>query len=234
LDYSYQGSELQVFAQAKNWKSYFTSLFDPCLSGNILEVGAGNGGTTPYLLHKNVSSCLCLEPDAVLAESIRRKILLKELPGICSVMTGTIDTLPADRHFNAILYIDVLEHIENDRAEIGKALLHLEPGGYLIILVPAHQWLFSEFDQHVGHYRRYNQPGLQILIPEKLRTIKIYHLDSSSLIVSSVQKLFLKAKIPTRMQIEIWDKYFVSISRITDRLCFFSTGKSILGIWKKE
>ena len=41
--------------------------------------------------------------------------------------------------FDCILYIDVLEHIENDRQELIEAKKRLKPGGRLIILAPAHQ-----------------------------------------------------------------------------------------------
>ena len=47
-------------------------------------------------------------------------------------------TLPAEAKFDAILYIDVLEHIEDDRAEMARAAARLKPGGALIVLAPAH------------------------------------------------------------------------------------------------
>ena len=61
-----------------------------------------------------------------------------------------------DGKFNTIIYLNVLEHIQNDFDEINSALNKLNSDGHLIILVPAHQNLFSKFDEAIGHYRRYN------------------------------------------------------------------------------
>ena len=51
---------------------------------------------------------------------------------------------------------DLLEHIEEDKLEIKAALEKLNNGGYLIILVPAHQKIYSKLDKAVGHYKRYD------------------------------------------------------------------------------
>ena len=69
-----------------------------------------------------------------------------------------------------MLYIDVLEHIEHDLDELARAASHLAPGGHLVVLAPAHQALFSDFDRAIGHYRRYNRAGLQKLAPAGLRS----------------------------------------------------------------
>jgi hypothetical protein len=63
----YVGGELGLFAAATNWKSYYGRLLEPFIKGNVLEVGAGIGGTMPFLWNDSVSSWLCLEPDPALA-----------------------------------------------------------------------------------------------------------------------------------------------------------------------
>ena len=51
--------------------------------------------------------------------------------------------------------MNVLEHIKNDLKEIKIALSKLNKNGYLIILVPAHDKLYTKFDHEIGHFRRY-------------------------------------------------------------------------------
>ena len=53
--------------------------------------------------------------------------------------------------YDTILYLDVLEHIEDHEKEILKAFGSLKKNGYLVINVPAFQFLYSDFDKHVGH-----------------------------------------------------------------------------------
>ena len=80
-----------------------------------------------------------------------------ELAGTRTV-AGLIADLPCVPSFDSIVYIDVLEHIKDDSAEIAAATARLRSNGTLVVLSPAHAWLFSAFDAAVGHYRRY-APG---------------------------------------------------------------------------
>ena len=70
----YAGKELDLFAEAWNWKSYYSSFLRPYLEGNVLEVGAGIGGATIFLCDGSQDSWVCLEPDAKLAKRIKLKI----------------------------------------------------------------------------------------------------------------------------------------------------------------
>ena len=57
------------------------------------------------------------------------------------------------------------EHIENDREELERAAARLRPGGRVIVLAPAHQWLFTPFDAAIAHFRRYNRSMMRNLRP---------------------------------------------------------------------
>ena len=70
-DFSYVGSELELFAGATTWKSYVRSHLRSFLSGDILEVGAGIGAATAAFNDGTSQRWVCLEPDRVLAERIK-------------------------------------------------------------------------------------------------------------------------------------------------------------------
>jgi SAM-dependent methyltransferase len=63
--------------------------------------------------------------------------------------------IPFADHFDVIGMFDVLEHIEEDVTVLGEARRALRAGGGLIITVPQHRFLWSVYDEHAHHVRRY-------------------------------------------------------------------------------
>ena len=136
---NYIGSELEIFAKAENWKSYFSRFISPLLGENVLEVGAGIGATTEILCNQSHKTWLCLEPDAELLAQVDEKIKKGILPVSCKMQRGVVADLDKEMLFDSIIYIDVLEHIEKDGEELAQASQHLKVGGKLIVLSPAKQ-----------------------------------------------------------------------------------------------
>src|SRR2546421_3620314 len=143
---SYTGKELELFQYATVWKKYFGHFIKPYLKETVLEVGAGIGSTTKYLCDGTQKKWICLEPDADLFFQLNKKIKERELPDCCRAIQGTIRDLPPAERFNSILYVDVIEHIENDREELTRAEKFLPEDGFLVVLVPAYQSVYSAFD----------------------------------------------------------------------------------------
>ena len=232
-DIKYIGEELGIFARATNWKSYYASLIKPHLGQRVLEVGAGLGATTPALHDPSVREWVCLEPDESFYKLLDEKINSGELPAGCKAVHGTLASLPEDDLYDAILYIDVMEHIEDDHAEARIAGRHLKLDGHLIVLSPAHQWLFTAFDHSIGHFRRYSRTRLAQITPINCTVHKLIYLDSAGMLLSTANKLFLRQSMPTLEQILFWDQFVVPVSKILDRLFSFNLGKSVVGIWRR-
>ena len=230
----YIGSELELFKHANNWKSYYAKFLNKYLNGDVLEVGAGIGETTHSLCKGNFDSWVCLEPDPALTEIISKKKKSGYLPSFIEVITSTIDGVDSDRKFDSILYIDVIEHIENDTKELERASSYVKPGGHLLILVPAHNYLFSNFDKSIGHFRRYNKKMLRNVAPNDMNEVDLRYLDSMGLFASLANKLFLKQKYPELKQIKFWDNFIIPASKITDSFSFYLIGKTVIGIWEKK
>src|SRR5262249_4352281 len=133
-----------------------------------------------------------------------------------------------------ILYIDVLEHIQDDAGELQKAVRYLKGGGHIIVLAPAHQWLYTPFDQAIGHFRRYTKTSLAALTPEYTEIVRLVYLDAIGLFASLGNRLFLKRSMPTARHVASWDKLMVPLSRLIDPLLGYAVGKSVLAIWQKK
>lgn len=232
--FKYQGQELVLFEKAINWKKYFSGLIQSFINGRVLECGAGIGSTCKVLNDGSAKEWILLEPDKEMAEFLRNKISLNELPSNCKVIEGTISSLENKSRFDTILYIDVLEHIKNDNEEIEMAAFCLNDGGHLIILSPAFSSLYSKFDNAIGHYRRYTRKKLKSLVPASLKLRSLRYLDSSGFFISFTNRFFLKQKYPTKKQVHFWDRYIIPVSKISDKIFNYSFGKSILGIWQKN
>ena len=229
--FKYPGDELVLFQHATNWKKYFSRPIKPYIKGNVLEVGAGIGSTTLLLNDGSASQWLMLEPDENMSASLKKKIEAKELPANCRLQTGTIGQLTST--FDTIIYIDVLEHIENDAEELKKAAKLLNTGGHLVVLSPAFDHLYSPFDKAIGHYRRYTKKMFRHITPEGLQLISNRYYDTVGYFAALMNKLILRQKYPTLKQVKFWDKWMVPVSRIKDNLLFHSFGKSIIAVWKK-
>ena len=231
-EFKYSGSELDLFAAVRNWKSYWSGQVRPFITGSVLEVGAGIGSNTQFLDPGDTGRWLCLEPDPQLAERLKQRLTEIKTRRAYEAACGTVQSLGAEQ-FETILYIDVLEHIENDREELNAAALHLRPGGHIIVLAPAHQALFTPFDTAIGHYRRYNRRSLLAIAPEGLHLKQMRYLDCCGLLASAANLLLLRQSLPTEAQLQFWDHWLVPASRVLDKAILYSLGKSILAIWRR-
>ena len=229
----YIGEELHLFKDAVNWKQYWISSIQKYIHSNVLEVGAGIGINTFLILETcpDIHKITTIEPDPKLAKEIG--YMTSTHAKKVEQFTGYLSEFPVKQKFDTILYIDVIEHIENDAAELELAKTYLTEGGHLIVLVPAFNTLFSPFDKEIGHYRRYTKNTLQSSAPKDLNLIKLFYLDSLGAFASLTNKLILKQKNPTKKQIQQWDKLIVPTSKFTDIIFGSFFGKSLVGIWKK-
>jgi SAM-dependent methyltransferase len=229
---AYPGGELEIFAGAANWKRYWAGHVLPYLGGRVLEVGAGIGANITAL-DGACDEWICLEPDRNLARRIAERIA-REGRHRWRVLVGTIADVSKFTRFDAILYIDVLEHIEDDRGELAAAARHLEEGGHLVVLSPACPWLFSPFDAAIGHHRRYTSACLEALAPEGVRLVALKRLDSVGMLASAANRYIFRTAAPRSGQVMFWDQAIVPLSRILDPLFAYRLGKSVLAVWRRE
>lgn len=145
---------------AGNYYRWILRYFQPFVGSQILEVGAGSGNFSDFLLEFNPGQLVCLEPSENMFPMLQRRLQVlpnvhtrqSYLSEVCSDMEGCFDT---------VVYVNVLEHVPDDLAEVRLALGALKHGGHLLVFVPALPWLFGSADKHFGHYRRYTRESLQ-------------------------------------------------------------------------
>lgn len=233
IQFDYSGTELDVFRHAVNWKRYWADAISTYVGSEILDVGAGIGATALNLKQHPCRKWVELEPDGHQAARIEQLRQDGEIPAHFEIRNGSTRDLAPGELFDTVLYIDVLEHIEDDRGELETAMRHVVPGGHVVIVSPAHNFLFTEFDRRIGHFRRYNRARLIKIAPACSTVAACLYLDSVGLLASLANKLVLKSGSPTTTQIKMWDGVMVPISTVLDRLVGYNLGKSIICVYRK-
>jgi len=148
--------EFAALAEAVNYRNAIINEFKSHLGNCVLEVGAGVGQTSEAILRlPGVQNLVALEPDLRFQDAFR-----KRLPDV-RLLGGTTRDLPGGESFSSAVMVNVLEHIEDDQAELKRVRQILLPtNGHLCILVPARPEIFSKLDAHFGHFRRYTRADL--------------------------------------------------------------------------
>ncbi len=127
---------------------------------SVLEIGAGEGALGARLASR--FRYVGLEQDAT--SWLRAKQRVERFGG--TVLHGDPSILEVGATFDLICVFEVLEHIEDDRSALAQWRGYLNPGGSLIISVPAFGARFGPWDDRAGHYRRYEPEELAALLNE--------------------------------------------------------------------
>ena len=143
--------------------------FSKYLGSKTCEVGAGNGRLSMLVAQNpTVKNLLLLEPSPHFFEAL--KIRFEGSKTNCQVVlqskeTGAIKSEYAN-FFDTVFSCHVMEHIENDLQFFKECLEITKSGGKTIVMVPALNWLFSDLDRKIGHFRRYSLKDLKKIANE--------------------------------------------------------------------
>ena len=126
---------------------------------SVLEVGCGTGGNLKLLSEFGKVKAFEIETSAM--ENAAKL-------GFADVRHGYLPGSNPfkEEKFDLIVAMDVLEHIEDDKASMRDIEAALKPGGYFVATVPALKSMWSLRDEHHHHFRRYEKAELFKLLQE--------------------------------------------------------------------
>jgi len=230
--FNYAGKELEAMSFAINYYTSLIQLLDPYLGERVGEVGAGTGSLSKLILKKNISQLTAIEPSTNLFP-----VLTNTLKNHSNVNTvnSFFHEISHDHvsYFDSILYVNVLEHIEDDKTELEHIKYSLSENGYACIFVPALSWLYSDFDDSIGHYRRYHKKDLIKLVKSSgLRIVKVEYIDFFGIIPWYISMVVLKNKL-NEGHVKIYDKYIYPCTKLIERIFPVPIGKNLLLIAQK-
>jgi SAM-dependent methyltransferase len=126
----------------------------------VLILGSGEGSTIERV-REIAPECsihgLDIDPEAVAVCRAR------DPRGSYRVADLDQDPLASGESADVVFALDILEHLRDHEAVMGRVAAALRPGGVLVANVPAHPWLFSLHDRHLGHLRRYRPAEIEAL-----------------------------------------------------------------------
>ncbi len=235
---TYVGTDLEAMSFAENYHRWILNELRPYLGKSIVEVGAGTGSFSELLLECQPASLLLVEPSEMVAKLHRTMSKVGETgPAVrifdssfCDVSEEIAKAKP-----DSIIYVNVLEHIEDDSAELAAVFEALEPGGRVCIFVPAHPWLYGAFDKSVGHFRRYRRAELE----QRTQEAGFKILVSKYFDLVGVAPWWIKYRLLRSAKLEpkavaLYDRWAVPVTRALESAITPPTGKNLLLIAEKS
>lgn len=231
----YVGKDLEAMSFAVNYHKWILEEFRPFLGKKLVEVGAGTGSFSEMLLQEKPENLSLIEPSEMfrfLEQNISQFESETAVNYYNSIFSEAADEL--GERPDTIIYVNVLEHIENDTAELKKVYETLETGGHCLIFVPAFMALYGAFDEKVGHFRRYTKRELE----EKAKSagfkiVKSKYFDFVGILPWYIKYKLLKSDSLESGAVTAYDKFAIPVTKQFERLLRFPAGKNVLTVLKK-
>ena len=222
---------LQRMAEARNFVEWMYSEVKPHVRGDVLEVGSGIGTYSEMILrdaeHLTVSD-IDTEYIHILVNRFKNDDRVMVIP-------FDLDDVPKQKQYDTIVALNVLEHIKDDVKALQGLYDNLRVGGKLVLLVPAHPWLFNCIDKLTGHYRRYTQQSLFDKIALTNFTIIDWHYFNA-LAISGwlVSGTIMGKETVSQGSVGLYDKLIPTARWVEEHILNKKLGISIVCILEKQ
>lgn len=228
---NYSGRELEAMSFAVKYHKWIIEEFAPYLGDNVAEVGAGIGNISRLLLCCPIKQLYAFEPASNLFPHLQEQLRSEKraIP-----INDFFTHKNREESLDSIVYINVLEHIEKDHVELTNARTALRSGGHLMLFVPALEWLYSNLDKSVGHYRRYNKKQLRLLVKDAgFQILELQYFDFIGIIPWYLNFVLLKRSLNSQA-VSYYDNYVVPLMRLIETNVTPPIGKNLLLVAKKS
>lgn len=225
---------LEVATDASpNYHRWITQLCRPHVGQRALEIGAGFGAVTRFL-SEGVADYVATDtsPECVSALESR----FRDSP---NVSVEAFDVLTGQPHgkFDSIIMINVLEHLVDNSLVLNSLRRHLAPAGRLIIYVPALNLLYGEWDDMIGHVRRYSKGQLVRV----MRAAGLAVVDTRYVNLIAIPAWFAFSRLGVNRrrgasaggigpQLQVWDRTAVPVTRWIESRVRPPLGLNVLGV----
>jgi SAM-dependent methyltransferase len=222
---------------ADRYARYLYDCVRPWLKPPILEIGAGFGTYTQFLLRHG--AVVCADIDVACLEAIRERYAGENvLTTPVDLNIGT-DVRSLTRHrCQSAFSTNVLEHVEHDREALRNVRAALAPDANICLIVPSHPRLYGYMDAQAGHFRRYTKRSLaETLTQAGWQVRRTFYINALGGLGWWFNHRFLKPKpLHSRTinnQLVLYDRVLVPAARMTDWMFRSFFGLSVVAIAQK-
>lgn len=219
--------------RAKNYFAWQSRLVVRELGRRVIEVGCGIGNFTGLLLGREL--IIALDREEACVESLRERF-----PGRGNLHALTCE--PGSHAFrdlarfqpDSVICVNVLEHIEDDRAALRAMAEVVAPGGIIVLLVPAFDALYGPIDRNLGHYRRYRRGSLvELARTAGLEIRKLHYVNAVGFFGWWINARLLKRETQSDGQIAVFDRWIVPVLSVIEGAIAPPFGQSLLAVLRR-
>lgn len=229
----YFGRDLEAMSFAENYYKWLIDEINPFLGEYAAEVGAGRGNFTSFLTGTGVKRLIAFEPSENMFAALKKRFEDKNWIQPVNSYFSEYQRNGSD-YFDTAIYINVLEHIANDADELALIRRSLKPRGHLILLVPTLSFLYSDYDQKLGHYRRYHKPELiDKVTAAGFAVAKTKYIDFLGIVPWYLAFTLLKRSL-SGASVSLYDRICIPIVRRIESVVSVPIGKNMLLVAEKK
>jgi SAM-dependent methyltransferase len=231
---------LARLAKLEPYNRWLVGRFAHALGRRVLEIGAGFGNLTRHLVEGDPAG----PPREIVVASDVDPLAVEYLKGtfrdnpVVRVASYRFPLKPEElaeiRAFSidTIVCCNVLEHIEDDRGTLADMLAILQPGGRLVLLVPALAWLYGTLDEQLRHFRRYEKEELEEKLAKAGFVIEdCRFVNRVGILGWFVNGRVLRRRVLPRAQLQAFKLFFPLLRREEQNPP--ATGMSLLAVARK-
>ncbi len=216
--------ELTELSSAGRFTSWIVDALDHtpqgALGDRVLEVGAGFGAIAVEIASRDPDrQVTAIEPAGNVFPTLSERAAATANLAVAQITSAELADRPERRRFDAVVYVNVLEHIADDVAELRTAHELLTAGGRLGVFVPAMPSLYGSLDYKSGHYRRYTAEQLRTALQHAgFVDIDVRYMDMLGVAPYWLMYRLLNVGHLDRVSSTGYDRVIVPLSRGLQRL----------------
>jgi SAM-dependent methyltransferase len=215
-------------ADQRRYRAFQLELMAPYLGSSVLEIGAGLGEFAAQLSGLRRHVVTDVDPAAV-ASMARRFAGRPEVEArVLDLDRGPVDL---GDPVSTVVAINVLEHIDDDTGALRSLASLVEPGGRIVLWVPAYMRLYGDFDRAVGHVRRYTPATMRAAIRHAGLTAEVVrpvNLLGGIAWWATVRRGGVSAPRPGLVR--TYDRFVVPVTRAVETRVTLPFGQSVLAV----
>lgn len=234
-EFDFEGEEnLRAIAEADKFNEWMYQQVVPHCTGKILEIGSGIGNISYFFDRDGMDidlSDIREQYRSYLKKSFEKRAVLDMdivADGFVEMHGDMLGT------YDAVFALNVVEHIKDDKLAIENMIKLLKPGGKIIILVPAYQWLYNGFDVALEHFKRYTKSRLLGIFPTTgAKLIRSWYFNFAGIFGWFLVGSVMKKKLIPESNMKLYN-VLTPIFKIADKVVLNKMGLSVIALYQKD